>query len=392
MGKKRILEFISFAKIGGTEQSLLRFLRYASHDKYEFFVCVLLQEDILNQELSKLNIENINLNMRGYWDLSAWWKLYQFAKNKHIDLLRTYGLKADLIGRIVGRFLKIPVNITSVRSTDPWRKWYHVLLDLLTSGLTDLYLSNSEAGRMAVHQREGIPLSKIFTIPNGIDLANYKTDNAKLLEISTIYKQMFEIASSDRVIGIVANLCKMKGHKTIIDALPRIQEVFPTIKCFFVGRDALHGEIRNYVRKKQCEHTIIFTGFRQDIPNLLSMFEIVLLPSLWEGLPTILLEAMAMKKPIVASAVGGIPEIVEDGKTGMLIPPRNPDALAEAVIFLLKHQDIAYKMGQAGYENVRRNFSLDDTVAQTEAMYDQLIEQRIGRYKRAEIGLSPEIH
>jgi glycosyltransferase involved in cell wall biosynthesis len=379
MSKKRILEFISFAKIGGTEQSLLRFLHHASHDKYEFFVCVLLHADALNQEVSKLNIENISLNMRGYWDLSAWWKFYRFAKRKQVDLLRTYGLKADIIGRVIGRLLGIPVNITSVRSTDPWRKWYHVLLDVLTSGLTDLYLSNSEAGRMAIHQREGIPLSKILTIPNGIDLAKYKTDNTQLSEISATYKKMFGIAPTDRVIGIVANLCKMKGHKTIIDALPRIQKVFPNIRCFFVGRDDLYGEIHNYVREKDCEHTVIFTGFRRDIPDLLPVFEVFLLPSIWEGLPTVLLEAMAMKKPVVASSVGGIPEIVEDEKTGVLIPPQDPDALAEAVIFLLKNPDIADKMGQAGYERVRRNFSLDNTVAKTETVYDRLIEQKRGR-------------
>ena len=369
MLEKHILEFSTYAKLGGTQQEVLKFLRSASHEKYTFFVCVLLAHDVLNDEAAKLQIDQTSLDMRGYWDVRAWWRLYRFARDKQIDLMHTYGLKAHIIGRIVGKCLGIPVNISSVHSTDPWRKWYHVLLERLTSRLTDLYISNSEAGRIATHQRERIPLAKIVTIPNGILVDNYRADDAH----AEIIGRRLGLTPQDRVLGIVANLRVMKGHKTIVDAFPYIQQKFPTIKCLCIGSDFLHGDTQRYVRERQLEQAILFPGFQQDIPTMLSLLEIFLLPSLWEGLPTALMEAMAMKKPVVASAVGGIPELVEHGKTGLLIPPNNPRALAEAVVQLLRDPERAQRMGRAGYEKIQREFSLHTMVARTEAMYDKLL-------------------
>lgn len=372
MPKTHILEFSTYAKMGGTQQEILKFLRAASHEKYTFFVCILLEHDVLNEEVAKLQIEETSLNMRGYWDVRAWWRLSRFAREKQIALMHTYGLKAHIIGRLVGKCLGIPVNISSVHSTDPWRKWYHVLLERLTSPLTDLYISNSEAGRIATHQRERIPLAKIVTISNGIRVEEYQADEAQTERM----RRRLGLRGEDRVLGIVANLRVMKGHKTIVDAFSAIQQHFPTTKCLCIGSDFLQGEIQRYVREKRLEQVILFPGFQKDIPSLLSLLEIFLLPSLWEGLPTAMMEAMAMKRPVIASAVGGIPELVEHGKTGLLIPPNDPHALAEAVVQLLRDPQRAQRMGQVGYEKIRREFSLHAMAARTEAMYDQLLKSK----------------
>lgn len=348
---------------------LLEFLRHASHDLYDYELCVLLAHDCLNDEVSRLGIPNISLNMRGYWDVSVWWKLYRCVRRNPFDLIRTYGLKADIIGRIVAQLAGIPVHITSVRSTDPWRKWYHVWLDRLTSSLTQVYVSNSEAGRLAVHQREHIPLSKIVTIPNGIDLTIYDPTRFVHRDAALRYRHEFQIPPQTPVLGIISNLCKMKGHSTLVDAMPHIQREFPDVRCLFVGTDFLHGTLQAYVRQRHLEQNVLFTGFRDDIPELLTMLDIVLLPSLWEGFPTAVLEAMAMQKPMIATAVGGIPEIIEHGRTGLLIPPEDPVSLAEAVVFLLKQPDVAVKLGQAACETVRQNFSIQGMVKQTEALY-----------------------
>ncbi|MBD3306530.1 glycosyltransferase [candidate division KSB3 bacterium] len=373
MAKTRVLEFSTSAKIGGTQHMLLEFLRHASRERYDLYLCVLLAHDVLNDEAGKLGIPQTSLQMRGYWDLRAWWRFYHFARGKEFDLMRTYGLKADIIGRIVGKLLGIPVHITSVRSTDPWRRWYHVLLDVLTAGLTDLYLSNSEAGRLAVHQREKIPLSKIAVIPNGVDLVKFAPRPS---ENASLQKTALGIPPNAPVIGSVANLCPMKGHTTIVDALPLIQDEFPEVRCLFVGMDFLQGAIQRYVRERQLEEAVMFTGFRTDIPRILSLFDVFLLPSLWEGLPNAMLEAMAMKLPVVASAVGDIPNVIEHQRTGFLIPPQNPHALAETVLGVLRHPEAASKIGHAGHDLIRRQFSLESVVTQTERLYDQLIERK----------------
>jgi glycosyltransferase involved in cell wall biosynthesis len=252
------------------------------------------------------------------------------------------------------------------------------MLDFLTSGLTDLYISNSEAGRLMTHQREHIPLSKLLTIPNGIDLAVFNPD--RVARSSTSQKQSLGIEPDAPVVGIVANFRKMKGHITIIDALTRVQKHFPHIRCIFVGeafvKEPLYGaELRQYVGQRGLDHMVIFTGARRDIPEILSLFDVFLLPSLWEGLPTSVLEAMCMKIPVVASAVGGTSEIVEDGRTGLLIPPQNPIALADAILSLLNDPTRAKEMGQAGYERVCQAFSLSSVVARTEDVYEQVIKK-----------------
>lgn len=386
MPKKHIVEFATYAGIGGTQQMLLEFLRHASHDKFIYSVCILLDSDFLDQECAKLGLKTCILNMRGYWDLRAWWKFYRFIKDDKIDLIRTYGLKAHIIGRIMGKLAGATAHITSVRSTDPWRKWYHSLLDFLTSGLTDVFISNSEAGRIVTHQREHIPLSKIVTIHNGIDLTEYIPDTPKISACSVTHRTSFGISPTDRVMGTIANFRTMKGHKTIVDALPRIQEQIPNIKCLFVGTAFVkekyyEAEIRRYVQEQHLDHAIVFTGARRDIPQILSIFDIFLLPSLWEGFSTALLEAMAMKVPVIASDVGGNPEIIEQGITGILIPPQDPVALAEAVIHVLTHPNIVEKMRQAGYERVQHMFSLDSLVATTETVYEHIIERKQKRKK-----------
>lgn len=381
MDKFRVLEFSTYAKIGGTQKMLLEFLRHASHDRFAYYHCVLLAHDALIEEIGNLGIPQASLNMRGYWDIRAWWKLYLFIKDQQIDLMRTYGLKADIIGRIVGKLAGIPINITSVRSTDPWRKWHHVWLDRSTSNLVDLYLSNSEAGRLAVHQRERIPLSKIITIPNGIDIERFDPTKINAGRVHSLREQ-FGLSSSTPVIGMVANLCQMKEHKTIIDALPRIQARFPRVKCLFVGADYLQGEIQRYVKEQHSEASVIFAGFQRDIPECLALLDIFLLPSLWEGLPTAMLEAMAIKRPVIATPVGGIPEILTDGETGLLIPTQHPDALANAVISLLESPDKAAALAEAGCHLIRTRCSIQTMAAQTEQLYERLILAKRATHRR----------
>ncbi|GAK51907.1 putative Glycosyl transferase, group 1 [Candidatus Moduliflexus flocculans] len=374
MDKFRILVFSTYAKIGGTQKTLLDFFQYASHDRFTYYHCVLLAHDILMDEIAKLqpHIPQTSFNMRGYWDIRAWWKLYHFAKDKRLDLMHTNGLKADIIGRCVGRLLGVPVNIASIHSTDPWRKWYHVWLDRYTSWMTDMYLANSEAGRLAMRRRERISLPKMMTISNGIDFERFDPDHIDGQRIQAL-REEFGILSTTKVLGMVANLCHMKEHKTLIDALPRIHARFPNAICVFVGIDRMHGEIQRYVNERGCEQSVIFAGFQKDIPEWLALMDIFLLPSLWEGLPNAMLEAMAMRRPVIATPVGDVPEILTHGETGLLIPTHNPDALADAVILLLKSPEIAFKIAEAGQRLIREKYSIQTMVAQTEQLYERLI-------------------
>lgn len=376
MSQQRIVEFLTYGGIGGTQRMVLEFLRRASRKQFHISVCVLLERNWVNEEAAELGIDNTSLNMRGYGDLAAWARLYRWVRGNDVDLIRTYGLKAHLIGRIVGKIAGIPVNITSVRSTDPWRRWHHVALDRLTSGLSDLYIANSEAGADITHTRERIPRAKILTIPNGIDLERFSGSIAPA-RLKAL-RQEFGIADDERMIGMVANFRKMKGHATLIQALPQILTHCPDTRCVligepFVNEPAYHQQVVELVRQRGLTDRVVFTGPRNDMPALLALLDVVALPSWWEGVPASVLEAMAMSRPVVASAVGGTPEIVEHNHTGLLIPPKDSVQLAEAIVALLQSPALAARLGLAGQRLVRRRFSLDAMVSATERIYDHLI-------------------
>jgi glycosyltransferase involved in cell wall biosynthesis len=217
-----------------------------------------------------------------------------------------------------------------------------------------------------------------MTIPNGIDFGQYTPRTWQHPEAAAAYRRELGLTPTDRVIGIVASLRRMKGHITLIDALPQILRDAPDVKCLFVGgafvkEPAYEAELREYVHARGLAERVIFTGFRQDVPELVSLFDVFVLPSLWEGLPSSILEAMALKKPVVATPVGGIPELVEPDVTGLLIPPNDPAALTEAVLTVLNDPARAGRMGQAGYDRIRTHFTLESLVTRTEAVYDQFL-------------------
>lgn len=377
--RKRVVEFLSYGGIGGTQRLVLEFLRRASHEKFHFYVCVLLEHNWVNDEAANLHIENISLNMGGYADIGAWARLYRWLQGKNVDLIRTYGLKAHLIGRIVGKMADIPANITTVHSIDPWRRWHHVALDCATAGLCDLYLANSEAGRQMTHARERIPLARIATVPNGIDVERFSCTVDQ--DVREAYRQQFGLTNDDLVIGMIANFRKMKGHATLVEAFPHILSRVPQAKCLFIGEAFVnepdyHQQLVQSIQAQGLHDHIRFTGPRNDMPEMLAITDIVTLPTWWEGLPVSLTEAMAMGKPVVASSVGGIPEIIDDHVTGVLIPPRDATALAEALLELLTSPDMAKRLGQAGQARVRKEFSLERMVADTERTYEQVIAQK----------------
>jgi glycosyltransferase involved in cell wall biosynthesis len=369
MRKARVLQLLTNSAIGGTERMVLEFVRGANREKYDLFVGALLSGGSLFSEASDLGVQTVDFNKKSYDEVRTLTRLFNFMKRARIDLVHLYGLQADILGRMAARLAGVPVVVSGIRSPELWRKWYHSWLDKVTSGLVDLYISNSEAGRQTTIKREGISPEKIVTIYNGIDLTKFDNPNFDIDSLRTT----FGLPPSIQVVGVVANLRPMKGHADVIAALPTIVEQIPKVVFMFVGRDNMDGEIQRLAQGSELSEYIIFTGFSPEVRPFYQLFDLFLLPSTWEGCPVSILEAMAMKKPVVATVVGGIPELVVDGQTGLLIPPHNPTALADAIVSLLKNPDEAQKMGQAGQIRVEKHFTLPKMVEEIEAVYEELL-------------------
>jgi glycosyltransferase involved in cell wall biosynthesis len=366
MGKNKkinILFLTSAVNIGGAEKNILNHLDSADFDRFNLTVGSFSSGGILEYEVCKRGFQFIYFRRLLY--------LLTFLKKNKTNIIQLYGLKANILSRFIGKLARCKV-IATIRSIDSQRKWYHVVLDRLTSPFVDLWISNSYAGKDIAIKREKFPTEKIKVIHNGIDLSKYiKLPDNDIMRL----KKHYGIAENDIVIGEVANLRNMKGHIDIINAIPTIIQRYENIKFFFAGEDASNGKIEKYAREKKIDKYIIFAGYCDNIPEILSLFDILILPSLWEGLPNSIIEAMAIGLPVIATKVGGIPELMDDGENGILIDPKSPQQIASAILYLLENKDLAKSMGERNIARAWQNNDIKQKARDYEKIYMELMKK-----------------
>jgi glycosyltransferase involved in cell wall biosynthesis len=234
--------------------------------------------------------------------------------------------------------------------------------------LADCVLVNAEAIRESLIE-QGYAPSKIVVIRNGIALSNFTHS-----ERSAVLRRDLGFPPSARLVAVFSRLNPMKGVEYFLDAASIVAERFPDVRFLVAGDGGSRKELEDRARRLGLEARIVFTGFRSDVRELLSEAAISVLPSLSEGTSNTLLESMAAGLPVVATQVGGNPEVIEDGVSGLLVPPRDSAEIAAAVGRLLEDEGFARRLGQAGMRRVSELFSLSGSVQQTEHLYQRLIE------------------
>ncbi|MFH0793838.1 MAG: glycosyltransferase [bacterium] len=372
----RILQLTSTSDLGGTERMLLHFLQRANRTKFEIEVGSLQGGGALTHETASLGLVAWNLDLERRGLVKGTWQLWRRLRSGHFDLVQLYGLRADTLGRPLARLAGIRRVVSSIRSPDPWRRARHVWLDRLTSPLVTLWISNSEAGRQTRIRREKFKEQKIVTIPNGIPIPPPRLLDPPGVEESGAFEQEFGIGPDRRPrIACIANLRRMKGHGDLIEALPEVLKEFPRLVVLCAGRDDSGGAVAQKARSQGVSEALKFMGFVADTGRLLRQCDLAILPSHWEGCPVSVLEAMALGKPVVATKVGGIPELVRDGESGLLVAPHSPGALARAILDVLTQPERAAQMGRAARARAEEAFSVERMVARIEETYLWLLEK-----------------
>ncbi|MBA7597476.1 D-inositol 3-phosphate glycosyltransferase [subsurface metagenome] len=377
MKKINVLEVIATLAIGGTPRQLLLLARYLDKTKYNLTLCCLTKGGPLLAEAQRLGIKVVILGKKFRHDLSVIPKLIRVIKREKIDLIHTYMFTSNTFGRLAAILARVPIIISSERNIEDWKGKFRLYVDKVLMRFTDKMLVNSFAVKDFLVQMAGIKSYKIAVIYNGLDLDRFHQKINVLQE-----RRNLGLDSQVSVVGTVARICHYKGLHFLIRSIPQILDVFPQVKFLIVGNANLKPE-RIYKRKLKrlisglgVSSSVIFTGFRRDIPRVMATFDLFALPSLREGFSNVLLEAMAMGKPVVATNVGGNPETITDGQTGILVPPKDPIALSEAIISLLKDRSRAIEMGKKGRRRVKENFGRERMVQETEKIYDHLIEKK----------------
>ncbi len=319
----------------------------------------------LLKRAAEKGLKTVAVAMPSEWSLSAVLSLTRILKRERVQVIHMHTSHACALGGWAARLSRVPVRIISRRVDFPVRS--NPFRRLKYQWGVDRIVAISEGVRNVLIG-DGLDPDHIEVIRSGIDPRpfdpSYPAGEAR---------REFGIAERSPVIGCVAHFADHKGHRYLIEAAASVAAAIPDVRFLLVGDGELRPQIELQIKELKLERHVLLTGFRNDIPQLLATMDTVVLSSHLEGLGTSLLDAMAMARPVVATRVGGIPEMVEDGVTGRLVPPRDPAALAEALIGLINRPDERKRMGEAGRARMLVKFSAEAMVMATEALYLKIL-------------------
>ncbi len=285
--------------------------------------------------------------------------LHRLARISGARLLHANGSRVMAYAGLVGRWAGLPA-IWHVRIADRDR-----FLDRLLVRLASAIIVNSQA---VARRLAWVPPAKIRCIHNGVDLTRFTPR-----EPPAGLRVTFGLPQGTPVVASVGRFVAFKGYGHLLEAARLVQQAAPATHWLLVGDGELREELVSHCRRLGLESQIRFTGWREDVPDILALANVFVLPSLGEHFGRVLIEAMAMGKAIVATDSGGVPEIVVHEKTGLLVPPAQPAALAASVLALLKDPARAAEMGAAGRRRVEAEFSLTRHIEAVEMLYRELL-------------------
>lgn len=286
------------------------------------------------------------------------------------DIVHAVMFKAIQLCRLAKPKVPFPFKlVSSPRVHYRTRSVWTLLLDRALKGRDDLLIAECDASRSFLVGKLGYAPSKVLTIRNGVDLAGWpvsKVDRQKR-------RMELRLNSGEILVGAVGRLDKQKGFATLIEAMSRLKKT--DLRCVILGEGPERARLEAAIRKHELEKHVWLYGERPDIVTWLSAFDIGCLPSLWEGLPNTLLEAMALGLPVVASSVDGVPEVVENGKTGVLVPPSSPVALAKALLDLGADPERRAVLGTAAHAAIMEKFTVRRMMAEYQDAYTSVVSR-----------------
>ena len=302
--------------------------------------------------------------IQSYKGLLASKLIKNIIATEDIDVVHTFFESSDILGTIMGRLSKVPLIISSRRDTGFTKNRRLLKIYKLLNRYVNLIMVNAQAVGDAAALQENIKPDKIKILYNGIKVEKYNVQvdvEKKKLELG--------IDPDAPVVGKIANLTPVKAHSFFLDAASKVLEKFPKTNFLLIGNGPLEKQLKQYANDLNISNKIKFLGVREDIPEIISILDISVLSSLTEGCSNAILESMAGGKPVIATNVGGNPELIVDRETGLIVPSQDATALAEAECKLLSDKDLAIKMGERGRERVKSLYSMDKIVAEFEKIY-----------------------
>jgi glycosyltransferase involved in cell wall biosynthesis len=352
---------------GGVEEVVLALARHL--DPGEFRLALAAPAPLLEAfapDLAGVAIETQAVEAESWRRRDEVGKLSTFIARVKPDIVNAHLFRSTAVAAPLARWHRARV-VETYHGREGWRRGLiggSFLADRLVSRFVDRVIAVSEAARAFLISGKGYDARKIVVVPNGRDLSVFRPGAGGL----AVRKEL-GIDRATPLVGVVGRLEEQKGHVYMLDAWPSVLAELPDARLLIVGEGSLRGALERRVNALGIASSVLFAGFRADVPRVLDALDVLALPSLYEGMPLTAIEASAMAKPVVATAVDGTPEVIREGRTGRLIPPREPAALSRALRAVLRDPEAAQRMGRAGRDFVLNRFDLTRQVEATARVY-----------------------
>lgn len=364
--------------MGGTERQIVELLKGLDQDLFNISVGAMRPGGELEHELTGVGIkvEYFPVNsLKNPGALLQLWQLRKFLIKNKIDLLHTYSIFGNTFGTIAGALARIPVIIASRR--DLYNRdilFPYSQLQVTFARHVDAVIANAQIIKQVMVEQEHVAADKIFVVNNGIDLHKFADHSCR-----DIVRKELGLQDHNPVIGVLAELKPIKGHKYLFEAVSQLVADYPELRVLLIGetRDTdYRNYLENLVTKLNIREHVIFGGRNINAARQLAAVDISALPSLTEGLSNAVLESMAARLPVIATNVGGNPELIENGENGLLVPAKDAYLMAEALRILLRDRNYATTLARRAQETVANRFTIQKMVDATSRLYLQLAEAR----------------
>lgn len=377
----RLAYVIKSMVVGGSQTHLLQVLRLLDRERFAPMFFCLTDEGVLLDEIRRLDVPVFapapGRKFKGTGLAARVAALTGELRRQRPDIVHNYLLRANLVGSISARLAGVPIVLCSKRGCHE-RRGYELISAKVGNFLADRVTVNAAAVRDFVHANEGCPLEKMVVIPSGVDTSRFKPLPP------ADYAQRLGVPPGRTVVGVVTRMRVRKGVDEFIRAIARLRYTRPDVHGVIVGEVDLDDDLKSLVASSGLTDHLSLLGRRKDMPEVLAAFDVFVLCSHDEGMSNAILEAMAMEKPVVATDVGGTKEVVRHGQTGLLVPAKDPEALAQAIEEVLARPNRMRDMGRLGRRVVIDEFSAESMVRQMQDLYFDLASGGVATAEEAE--------
>ena len=359
----RVCHVITGFDTGGAERVLLQTVPRLDPARFESLIVSLRNRGPLSADAERSGVETIHLGMGRRPGPMTLWRLARIFRRRQVAIVHAYLYDASIASRLAGKWAEVPVVLTSTRAPLdylPRPAWW---LDRATARWCQRIIAVSEHTADVIVRVEGIARQKIVVIPNGVDLHRFAPRDSR------IARAQWGIDEGTFVVASVGRLSQEKGHRYLLQALAAARSEIPSIACLIAGDGPLRRTLETQVRALGLEGVCRFLGDVPEIETVFAAADVAVLPSVFEGMPNAVLEAMAMGCPVIATAVGGSTELVRHGETGVLVPPADPAALSRALAEMAGSVERRSRMRVRSREIAEARHGIDNMIRSVERLY-----------------------